>query len=605
MEEYIDLCHYKTQEKVTVPSKKIGSKGEYLARCINPAHPDVHPSMMINPSKGVYNCLVCIEAKGVTWKRHLEERGSSKSYKQNSSKKYLQEKEENEIRSNILMAIDTDLSNWSGYDPEIKEEVRTRIPYDLCFLPESERTIAMGAIAKAGILRSSELKGRINKVKNMLEKQKESVKKEDKGNLKAKVKKEKKERVRTLIPGMIHLVKEGEQIGYLLQNSGQFYIEEVYNAEDGTVCRPKKDLPIYYCGIDILEEPREIDYKDLLKEVIDFIKSYLELPKESDYLILALWIFHTYIIEKFEATPILYFQGVKETGKTRAGEVLGALAYKCERLTSPTEATLFRSADYFKTALVIDEIQLWGKNGNEEVARLIKSRYKRGLKVNRINLNKKGEDQVEYFDVFAPLVISTTEPIPDIIESRCISFLMQKNRDPEVEKPIDKELARKIRNKLTIFRASLMEQKLQEVNSISRRRLNEILNPLYQVLMEVAPDFEDQFKLIVKELEQDREIEEEFTVEAEIVEAIVEHYNETKEITFSNAEIIDRLNKDKRERDQFSPQFIGRRLVSLGFKKKKLIKGKRGFCFKLNFLEKLVIQYRTKNIEPGGSLFDS
>lgn len=132
--------------------------------------------------------------------------------------------------------------------------------------------------------------------------------KDDKGNLKGDDKKGKKERIRTLIPGLIHLVKEGEQIGYLLQNSGEFYIEETHNLEDGTVCRPKQDLPIHHCGMDILEEPREIDYKDLLKEVIDFIKSYLELPKESDYLILSLWIFHTYIIEKFEATPILYFQ---------------------------------------------------------------------------------------------------------------------------------------------------------------------------------------------------------------------------------------------------------------------------------------------------------
>lgn len=96
-EKYIDLCHYKTQKKVTVSAKKIGSKGEYLARCINPAHLDVHPSMLVNPSKGVYNCPVCIEAKGVTWERHLREQGNSKGYKQKSSKKYLQEKKDSEL----------------------------------------------------------------------------------------------------------------------------------------------------------------------------------------------------------------------------------------------------------------------------------------------------------------------------------------------------------------------------------------------------------------------------------------------------------------------------------------------------------------------------
>lgn len=420
---------------------------------------------------------------------------------------------------------------------------------------------------------------------------------------KKKKKEAKKERTRTLIPGLIHLVRNGETAGYLLQNSGKFYIEEIYNAEDGTVCRPKKDLPIYYCEPEIIEESREVDYRKLLDTVISFIKNYLELPSERGYLILALWVFHTYIIEKFSITPIIYFCGVKETGKTRAGEVLGELAFRCERMTSPTEATLFRSADYFKTALIIDEVKLWGSNGNEEVSRLIKSRYKRGLKVSRINLNKKGEDQVEYFDVFAPLVISTTESIPPIIESRCIGFLMQKNKEQKVEGIIDLKLAKSIRNKLTISRANYMDRKLKEVTPVSRRRLNEILMPLYQVLMEIAPDLENEFKLIVKGLEQDREIEEEFTIEAEIVEAVVEYYNETREMTFLNSEIANRLNKDKSERDKFSPQFIGRRLVSLGFKKKRLINGKRGFCFELNFLEKLITQYRTKNIEAEENLF--
>lgn len=179
IKEDIDLCHYKTQKKVAVEGEKIGSKGEYKARCINPDHEDIHPSMLVNPSKGVYNCPVCIEAKGVTWERHLEERGNSKVYKRNSNKKYLQEKKDNELKNEILLAIDTDINNWKGYFPEMKEEVRTRIPYDLCFLTESERTIAMGALTKAEIFRISELRGRIKKIKNMLEKQKESVKKKE------------------------------------------------------------------------------------------------------------------------------------------------------------------------------------------------------------------------------------------------------------------------------------------------------------------------------------------------------------------------------------------------------------------------------------------
>ncbi|MBA7558490.1 hypothetical protein ES695_00830 [Candidatus Atribacteria bacterium 1244-E10-H5-B2] len=65
MEEYIDLCHYKTQEKITVKAKRTGKEGQYLARRINPDHEDKDPSMGINTIKGEYNCNSRHDAKGV------------------------------------------------------------------------------------------------------------------------------------------------------------------------------------------------------------------------------------------------------------------------------------------------------------------------------------------------------------------------------------------------------------------------------------------------------------------------------------------------------------------------------------------------------------
>ncbi|GAI58125.1 unnamed protein product, partial [marine sediment metagenome] len=243
----------------------------------------------------------------------------------------------------------------------------------------------------------------------------------------------------------------------------------------------------------VLDLPIDQDYQELLDEVEQFIKTYVELPSEGDYLYLALWVFHTYLIEKFGVTPLLYFYGVQVTGKTRAGEVLSKIGFKVERLTAPTEATLFRSASYFKNALVIDEIKLWGRDANENVANLIKSRYKRGLKVSRINLENKGEEQVEYFDVFAPMVICTTEPLNEIIESRCLRFIMRANVNPDVEKSFNETWGQDLRNKLTMFRACYLKPEFEEIKRVARRRLNEILTPLYQVLMLIAPGREDEF----------------------------------------------------------------------------------------------------------------
>jgi len=404
-------------------------------------------------------------------------------------------------------------------------------------------------------------------------------------------KKEKaKEETKTLIPDLIHLVIDNEKVKYLLKNENGLYVQENYVVDD-IIYTPKQNLPIKMPSIDILEEPTDIKWNELLEEVLSFIKNYLELPSDTDYLLLALWIFHTYLIEKFNETPILYFYGVKETGKTRAGEVLQELAFRCERLTSPTEATLFRSAHYFKTSLIVDEIKLWGLDGNPEVARLIKSRYKRGLMVSRCNLDNRGEDQIEYFDVFSPLVICTTESIPDTIESRCITFLMQKNAKAEVERLIDEDLARKIRNKLTIFRSDYLDRDLPQTDQVARRRLNEIMLPLYQVLMLIDSERKEAFKMIIEGIETAKEEEEGLSLEAEFVKEIIKYQEETGEGIFLTTEITERMNKERSGREVISNMLTSSRIKRLGFQKTRLKNGRMGFKINSGLLKKLALQF--------------
>jgi hypothetical protein len=393
------------------------------------------------------------------------------------------------------------------------------------------------------------------------------------------------------VPGLIHLVKDNDTVKYLFKKSNKLIIEEYYVKNDKKYY-PKQDLPVKLVSPNILNRSLSLDYRELLKESISFIASYLEMPLYSDYLILVLWVFHTYLIEKFNATPLLYFYGVKETGKSRAGEVLAELAFRCERLTSPTGASIFRSSQYFKTTLVIDEIKLWGPTGKQEVANLIKSRYKRGLKVSRVNLNKKGEEQIEYFDVFAPLAICTTESLPEIIESRCIRFLMQKNAKKEVEKFIDQEWANNLREKLTIFRANFYAIELKRFEPIARRRLNEIIIPLYQVLLLVDPARKEEFREIINKMQKDKEEEEGLSLEAEIVEAVIKYCYNGKEKTFLTTEITNNLNENRLEKEKVNNTLIGIRLKRLGFKKIRFKSGKMGFENKEGLLQKLAFQYK-------------
>ncbi|MBA7517922.1 hypothetical protein ES705_09983 [subsurface metagenome] len=405
--------------------------------------------------------------------------------------------------------------------------------------------------------------------------------------IKAESKKKPKTITRTIIPGLIHLIQNENCIKYLVMENEILNVHETVKI-DNQLYRPKQELPFYIPGNDIMDDLKEIDGKLLLDDTMKFIKKYLEMPHEDDYLILALWIFHTYLIEKAKATPILYFHGVKETGKTRAGEVLFELAYKCERLTAPTEASLFRTAHYFKTSLIIDEIRLWGKDGNKEVADLIKSRYKRGLKVCRIEMRNKGEDQLEYFDVFAPLCISTTESMPDIIESRCLRFVMQTNVSQDVEADIDLDEAYNLRKRFTIFRANRYNKELPDPGSITRGRMNEITMPLYRILTLIDIEKQQQFKDFVSLVEMNKADEEGESLEAEITVALKEIPGDVKFVSYKDLTATVNENKD----DPVSSYLVACRIKRLGFSLFRSYKG-RGFIPDPELIKKLIIKYNT------------
>ncbi|GAI91219.1 unnamed protein product, partial [marine sediment metagenome] len=195
-------------------------------------------------------------------------------------------------------------------------------------------------------------------------------------------------------------------------------------------------------------------------------------------------------------------------------------------------------------------------------------------------------------DVFAPLVICTTEGLPEIIESRCLLFSMQPNVSPSVEKRIDEKWAGKLRNKLTIFRANELDKDFKEPSRIARRRLNEILTPLFQVLLLTDPGRGEEFKSTIKEIEKVRAIEEGNSLEAEIVEKVTEFIKEEKQDFVSTKDITNKLNETRTERSKISDMLVSSRLKRLGFNKtRNETTGQRGFSIKPELLEKLQIRF--------------
>lgn len=485
---------------------------------------------------------------------------------QKTSKRYLQEAKEKEMKSSIFAGIDIDIDNWSGYNEKIKEEVKERIPFDLSFIPEDERTIAMSSIVSAGIFRISELRTRVKRFSQTLEKQKESIKEK---------KKEKKQTILTKgwFPELINLIKIDGVVHYLLDKDDKLYTSKTVKI-GGHEFKPKQDLPIEYPTKEILEMSREIDFADLLKDVEKFIRRYLEMPDESDYFLISLWVFHTYLADREFLTPYLFFYGAFGTGKSQAGDVLKHLAYKAETITDVTSASLFRGIQYYRNTLLFDEIKLWGYGSNPDIVSIILSGYQRKDSVPRVDMDEKKdkENQIKYYKTFSPKVFSTTEPIQGRVKSRCLHFIMRQNVRIAVEDLIDQDekglkQAEYLRNCLTIFRANFLNKEFKRLEKIGRRRLSQIITPLYRIVMEIAPDREEEFKEIVKQLEKKKKETKTLSLEAEIIEIFVDRAENKDTYSIGSKDLCEALNTDRSKGSEINTTKLYHTMSPLGFKK--------------------------------------
>jgi hypothetical protein len=374
-------------------------------------------------------------------------------------------------------------------------------------------------------------------------------------------------------PEIVNFVKDGDEVKYLIKTDLGLTIKGYLFDSNNDLVKPKQDLPINYLPPDVLRHTSTKSPTDLFTAVVNYLKQHVELQNDEQYLVVALWIFHTYIIEHFRISPMLYFYGVSGTGKTRMGEVLTSLAYLGQQITSPTEASLFRTATYFGTCYIIDELDLFSDKGRKEVADLLKSRYKRGQGIPRCAPKLIGPDSIIYYNIFGPTVICTTEAMPGIIENRCFVFIMQPNKDDnvKVELDINEAWAEQLRIELTLFRASYLGEDIPDYERVTRRRLGELSQPLYRLLKIVCPDKEKEFRQFVKMVEKEKLDLTQQTLESRIIEVLWKQYDgmtaEAKKNPYiKSTDICNAINRNLSPSEQVYYTKVGEKLKVMGFK---------------------------------------
>ncbi len=174
----------------------------------------------------------------------------------------------------------------------------------------------------------------------------------------------------------------------------------------------------------------------LLTLVSEFVTRYVVLPDETDAVVLALFVLHTWAIDAAHATPYLaVVSAEKQSGKTRLLEVLALLVRKPWHTVSTTEAALFRKIEQDTPTLLLDEVDaIFGSSGErtEPLRAVLNAGNRRGAEATRI-VGKGTKMEARGFSVFCAKVLAgiDTGRLPETIQDRAVILRMKRRHDGE------------------------------------------------------------------------------------------------------------------------------------------------------------------------------
>jgi len=345
--------------------------------------------------------------------------------------------------------------------------------------------------------------------------------------------------------------------------------------------------PVYYnrWNLDSINEFKKsmnsLPIKDLFYEIVEILKSYIEFPQEEIYDFIALWIMGTYLFPLFKTYPYVYIGGVKQTGKSKTLHITSLMSFNSIFSTSISTSALFRLIESGRCSLFMDESEkLSNPKRSADFREILLSGYKRSGKSHRSEKTKDGQFYVKDFEVYSPKMLANIYGLENILEDRCIKFIMKRTLSKEIgDKEIDDESFYwpEIRGKLYVFAMDYWEEikKIYDVlgnqTGLSNRDW-ELWHPIFAIASLIEKELYDRMvelakqKSIEKHTENITETGEYLLIQALL--GLVE--DKTGFIPVKSIQDKMQLYFDG-EQKWLNTKWIGRALGRLGFKDKRRI----------------------------------
>jgi len=303
-------------------------------------------------------------------------------------------------------------------------------------------------------------------------------------------------------------------------------------------------------------------YDDIWSEVKQYLYEHIDIA--SGYDILTAWVLATWVPEKWDAVPYLFFYGPAGSRKTCALEVLASISFRPFMSASTTLPVIFRACDIWHPTLFLDETEVYLRKERSEIMHLLNAGYRKGFPATRTEETDEGL-KVKMFDCFGFKALAGTRAFVDTLKSRCVIFNMSK-ATREIKTKIDLNRAEELRKKLLMYRFRMLSEKqtLEEPNIALTGRLRELFLPLITVAPLGAKGS------IINEAQKIEEItreEEQASDEATVFRAIVSAHEESGDSKISIKRITDIANEGLAVDEMLSAFNVGRIASRLGFKR--------------------------------------
>lgn len=405
---------------------------------------------------------------------------------------------------------------------------------------------------------------------------------------------------RAVFGGLVEIVEHEGKPAFLIKDGDELSISA--QAERGDVVYdppPADQIPwLLPRGEEVLRHYEEgigqsaatVDAA-LYDHLVDYHGRISELPSVEYYDLIAAWDMHTYLLEAFQYSPIIWMFAVPGRGKSRTGKGMVYVAYRGLHAESLREAYIVRMAENYGATIFFDVMDIWDKakrNGTEDI---LLQRFEKGAKVPRIMYPELGafRDTV-YFSIFGPTIIGTNVPAHEILATRAITINMPETTR-QFENDVRPEDGLRLKERLVAFRARHLGAELPEVDKPAQRRLGDILKPLLQIIRLARPERESAFMELVRKIEEGRMMDKAETLEAQILRSVKALENEVSGGKLAVKAITDHVNLDKPERLHFRPHTIGWRLKAMGFDKGRTSTGAAAIIYDSLMLGQIMRQY--------------